>query len=100
MFGVDKRVFKSATVFFTLLAVSSIAYRRYKFAAWHPGVLSRLPRDVLEGFPAVILPYSAVDRRLITRIEQSLVQRYGGLQTLADHLEEAHKVEFHTRELR
>ncbi|CAM9783090.1 unnamed protein product, partial [Laminaria digitata] len=71
----------------------------YKFAPWHPGVLSRLPRDVLEAFPALILPQSAVDRRLITRIEQTVVSK-GGFQTLANHLDEAHKVEFHRREIR
>ncbi|CAN0446360.1 unnamed protein product, partial [Hapterophycus canaliculatus] len=73
---------------------------RYKFAAWHPGVLSRLPRDVVEAFPALILPRSAVDRRLVTRIEQTLVSKNGGFQTLASHIEEAHKEEFLTRQLR
>lgn len=73
---------------------------RFKFAAWHPGVLNRLPRDVLEAFPALILPYSAVDRRVVTRIEQSVVSKNEGFQTLANNLEEAHKVEFHRREVR
>lgn len=77
-----------------------LLFCRYKFAAWHPGVLSRLPRDVVEAFPALILPQTAVDRRLVIRIEQSLVLKSAGFQTLASHIEEAHKAEFLTRELR
>ena len=77
-----------------------LLFCRYKFAAWHPDVLSRLPRDVVEAFPALIFPQTAVDRRLVTRMEQSLTSKTGGFLTLASKIEEAHKAELFTRELR
>ena len=70
----------------------------YKFAPWHPGVLKRLPRDLVELFPAVILRRSAVDTKLVTRIEQSLFDPIG-IQRLADHVEESHKKHFMTMQL-
>lgn len=71
----------------------------YKFAPWHPGVLKLLPRDLVELFPAVILRRSAVDTKLITRIEQSLVSPIG-IKTLADHLRENHIKYFMNMQLR
>ena len=71
----------------------------YKFAPWHPGVLKLLPRDLVELFPAVILRRSAVDTKLVTRIEQSLVSPIG-IKTLADHLRENHIKYFMNMQLR
>ena len=71
----------------------------YKFAPWHPGVLKLLPRDLVELFPAVILRRSAVDKKLMTRVEQTLVSSMG-LQTLADHVKENHLRHFLTLQLR
>lgn len=71
----------------------------YKFAPWHPGVLKRLPRDLVEMFPAVILRRSAVDKKLMTRVEQTLVSPIG-LKTLADHVKENHLKHFLTLQLR
>lgn len=71
----------------------------YKFAPWHPGVLKLLPRDLVELFPAVILRKSAVDKKLITRIEQTLVSPIG-MKTLADQLKENHKRHYLTLQLR
>lgn len=65
----------------------------YKFAPWHPGTLALLPRYLVEVFPAVILRRSAVDKKLITRVEQALVSPIG-VQTLANNLEENHKNHF------
>ena len=71
----------------------------YKFAPWHPGVLKLLPRDLLELFPAVILRRSAVDKKLMTRVEQTLVSPIG-LKTLADHVKENHLRHYMTLQLR
>lgn len=62
-------------------------------------MLRQLPRDLVEAFPAMILPYSAVDRRILVRIEQT-PETKKGFQTLANQIEEAHKAEFHQGELR
>lgn len=62
----------------------------YKFAAWHPGVLKRIPRDLVELFPVVILRTAAVDTKLTTRKEQTLVSPIG-LQNLQKQLAECHK---------
>lgn len=71
----------------------------YKFAPWHPGVLNLIPRDLVELFPAVILGRSAVDKKLITRVEQTLVSPIG-LKTLADHVKENHLRHYMTLQLR
>lgn len=66
----------------------------HKFAPWHPEVIRQLPRDLMELFPAIILRRSAVDKRLIVRIEQARAQQIG-LKTLADNLKESHLEYFH-----
>lgn len=71
----------------------------YKFAPWHPGVLRQLPRDLLMLFPAIILRRCAVDKRIITRIEQALV-RGVGLKAVADDLRENHLLHFHQMAVR
>lgn len=71
----------------------------YKFASWHPGVLKRLPRDLVELFPAVILRKAAIDTKLITRIEQTLVSPIG-LQTLEKQVAECHKGYFMKMQIR
>ena len=62
-------------------------------------MLKLLPRDLVELFPAVILRRSAVDKKLMTRVEQTLVSSMG-LQTLADHVKENHLRHFLTLQLR
>ena len=62
-------------------------------------MLKRLPRDLVEMFPAVILRRSAVDKKLMTRVEQTLVSPIG-LKTLADHVKENHLKHFLTLQLR
>lgn len=71
----------------------------YQFAPWHPGVLKRLPHDLVKLFPAVILRRSAVDKALVLRVEQAAVSPIG-IQTLADHMEECHKQRFMTMQRR
>ena len=63
---------------------------RYKFAPWHPDVLRALPRDLVDKMPALILHHSAVDKRLLARLEQTMCQKTG-VATLAANLEDSHK---------
>lgn len=50
-------------------------------------------------FPAIILRRSAVDRTIITRIEQAVV-RGVGFKGVADGLRENHLLYFHEMEVR
>ncbi|CAN0022907.1 unnamed protein product, partial [Ectocarpus fasciculatus] len=71
----------------------------YKFSPWHPDVLRQLPRDLVMLFPAIICWRSAVDKKIITRMEQALV-RGVGLKAVADDIHENHLVHFHELETR
>lgn len=78
---------------------SNTGYTGYKFAPWHPDVLKLLPLDLLTLFPAIILRRAAVDKKLIIRVEQTLVSPMG-LKTLADHVKENHMRHFMNVQLR
>ena len=71
----------------------------YKFPPWHPDVLELLPRDLVELFPALILRRSAVDKKLINRIEQTLVSPIE-MKTLAGHLGDNHIKHFMNMQIR
>jgi len=71
----------------------------YKFPPGHLGVLKLLTRDLVELFPAVILRRSAVDTKLVTRIEQTLVSPIE-METLAGHLGDNHIKHFMNMQIR
>lgn len=76
-----------------------LVFPSYKFAPWHPEALRQLPRDLLMLFPAIILRRSAVDKRIVTRIEQAVV-RGVGFKGVADDLRENHLLYYHEMEVR